>query len=172
MGNFGRGNSRGGGGGRGGFDRRGSDSRNTGPRQMFKTVCSNCSKDCEVPFRPSGDKPVYCSDCFRNNQESDSPRSENRFPSNPRFENRRDSGERNFSQPDNKDQFLTLNNKLDKVLKLLTLVINSTQTQTQSQPVKAVKIVEPKVEIAVEAPVETPKKKTTTAKKTPASKKK
>ena len=23
------------------------------------------SKNCEVPFRPSGEKPVYCSDCFR-----------------------------------------------------------------------------------------------------------
>jgi len=32
--------------------------------EMHKAICSNCGKSCEVPFRPSGDKPVYCSDCF------------------------------------------------------------------------------------------------------------
>lgn len=36
-----------------------------GPRQMFKAVCAKCGKDTEVPFEPRGDKPVYCTDCFR-----------------------------------------------------------------------------------------------------------
>lgn len=36
-----------------------------GRRQMFPTVCAECGKDTEVPFEPRGDKPVYCSDCFR-----------------------------------------------------------------------------------------------------------
>ncbi len=31
---------------------------------MFKATCANCGKSCEVPFRPTGDKPVYCRDCF------------------------------------------------------------------------------------------------------------
>lgn len=31
---------------------------------MFDAVCDKCGKDCKVPFRPSGDKPVFCSDCF------------------------------------------------------------------------------------------------------------
>ena len=35
------------------------------PRQMFPAVCAECGKDTEVPFEPRGDKPVYCSDCFR-----------------------------------------------------------------------------------------------------------
>ena len=34
-------------------------------RQMFKVVCAECGKDTEVPFQPRGDRPVYCSDCFR-----------------------------------------------------------------------------------------------------------
>jgi CxxC-x17-CxxC domain-containing protein len=34
-------------------------------RQMFHAVCAECGKDTEVPFEPSGDRPVYCSDCFR-----------------------------------------------------------------------------------------------------------
>jgi len=34
-------------------------------REMHKAVCSDCGKECEVPFKPSGDRPVYCRDCFR-----------------------------------------------------------------------------------------------------------
>jgi CxxC-x17-CxxC domain-containing protein len=32
--------------------------------QLFAAVCSDCGKGCEVPFRPSAEKPVYCSACF------------------------------------------------------------------------------------------------------------
>ena len=37
------------------------------PREMHPVVCAECGKDTEVPFKPSGDRPVYCSDCFRKN---------------------------------------------------------------------------------------------------------
>lgn len=43
---------------------RGNFSRNTGPREMHKTVCSKCGKECEVPFKPMEGKPVYCRDCY------------------------------------------------------------------------------------------------------------
>jgi len=33
-------------------------------RVMHKVVCADCKKECEVPFRPMGDRPVYCRDCF------------------------------------------------------------------------------------------------------------
>ena len=33
-------------------------------RQMFAVVCFECGKDCEIPFKPSGDRPVYCQECF------------------------------------------------------------------------------------------------------------
>jgi CxxC-x17-CxxC domain-containing protein len=36
-----------------------------GQREMFSATCSSCGKEAQVPFRPSGDKPVYCSDCFQ-----------------------------------------------------------------------------------------------------------
>jgi CxxC-x17-CxxC domain-containing protein len=52
----------GGGGGGGGFERR--------ARQMFQVVCANCGRQTEVPFQPRGDRPVYCSDCFRTMQPS------------------------------------------------------------------------------------------------------
>ncbi len=35
-----------------------------GSRPLFAAVCSECGKETQVPFRPSGDRPVYCSDCF------------------------------------------------------------------------------------------------------------
>ena len=36
-----------------------------GPREMFDAVCARCGKDTQVPFKPTGARPVYCSDCFR-----------------------------------------------------------------------------------------------------------
>jgi CxxC-x17-CxxC domain-containing protein len=33
-------------------------------RQMTDVICSSCGKPTQVPFVPSGDKPVYCRDCF------------------------------------------------------------------------------------------------------------
>ena len=34
------------------------------PREMFSATCSSCGQEAQVPFQPSGDKPVYCSTCF------------------------------------------------------------------------------------------------------------
>jgi len=34
------------------------------PKEMHKVKCSKCGKDAEVPFKPSGDRPVYCKECF------------------------------------------------------------------------------------------------------------
>jgi len=36
-----------------------------GPRQMYTATCAGCGNEAQVPFQPSGDKPVYCSDCFQ-----------------------------------------------------------------------------------------------------------
>jgi CxxC-x17-CxxC domain-containing protein len=47
----------------GGYGNRGYGS--SSPRQMFPVKCSECGKDTEVPFEPRGDRPVYCSDCYR-----------------------------------------------------------------------------------------------------------
>jgi CxxC-x17-CxxC domain-containing protein len=42
-----------------------SRSGGTTPRQMFPAKCATCGKDTQVPFEPRGDRPVYCSDCYR-----------------------------------------------------------------------------------------------------------
>ncbi|MFN2569712.1 MAG: zinc-ribbon domain containing protein [Candidatus Dormibacteria bacterium] len=39
--------------------------RSSAPRQMFEVPCAGCGQTARVPFQPRGDKPVYCSDCFR-----------------------------------------------------------------------------------------------------------
>ncbi|MBN1368070.1 MAG: zinc-ribbon domain containing protein [Dehalococcoidales bacterium] len=43
----------------------GNRSYSSAPRQMFPVKCATCGKDTQVPFEPRGDKPVYCSDCYR-----------------------------------------------------------------------------------------------------------
>ena len=47
-----------------GFERRGGFGGG-GPREMHDAVCSECNKPTKVPFKPSGDRPVYCLDCFK-----------------------------------------------------------------------------------------------------------
>jgi CxxC-x17-CxxC domain-containing protein len=42
-------------GGKGGF----------GPKEMHKITCSECGKETEVPFKPDGDRPVYCRECYQ-----------------------------------------------------------------------------------------------------------
>ena len=33
-------------------------------RILYEAICADCHKICEVPFRPSEDRPVYCKECF------------------------------------------------------------------------------------------------------------
>lgn len=54
-----RGGNRFGGGGGGGFG-----GGFSGPREMHKAICSECKNECEVPFKPTEGKAVYCRDCF------------------------------------------------------------------------------------------------------------
>ncbi|MCL5411228.1 MAG: zinc-ribbon domain containing protein [Patescibacteria group bacterium] len=37
-----------------------------GPRQTFPAVCAQCGQETQVPFQPTGERPVYCRDCFQN----------------------------------------------------------------------------------------------------------
>jgi CxxC-x17-CxxC domain-containing protein len=38
---------------------------NRGPREMHDAKCAECGKDCQVPFKPNGEKPVLCGDCYK-----------------------------------------------------------------------------------------------------------
>lgn len=41
-----------------------------GARQMYPVVCANCGCDTEVPFEPTGSRPVYCRECFQAQRQS------------------------------------------------------------------------------------------------------
>jgi CxxC-x17-CxxC domain-containing protein len=77
---------------------------------MHKATCSKCGKECEVPFRPTGAKPVYCSDCFRKENGGTSGSFERR------------SFDRPERQPDPRpmqNELAAVNAKLDRILKIL-----------------------------------------------------
>ena len=44
------------------FERRGGFNSN---REMHKATCADCGQECEVPFKPQQDRPVYCRECYR-----------------------------------------------------------------------------------------------------------
>ena len=52
----------------------GSNGGYSSRREMHDVVCAQCGKDTQVPFRPSGGRPVYCSDCFSKQPTSSSRR--------------------------------------------------------------------------------------------------
>jgi len=59
----------------------GQDNRNFGAK--FKAICSECGVSCDLPFKPTGSRPVYCSNCFSKQQEFERP---NRFDNDRSFD--------------------------------------------------------------------------------------
>ncbi len=57
-------------------------------RKMYKAICSDCGKECEVPFKPTPGKPVRCQDCFRKNRPQRSFGGNRRFGRDRRFDRR------------------------------------------------------------------------------------
>ena len=43
--------------------------KRTTERPMFNAICAECGCDTKVPFQPTGERPVYCSDCFRSKRD-------------------------------------------------------------------------------------------------------
>ena len=87
------------------FDRRdrgrdgGRDRRSEMP-EMHEVICDKCGKDCEVPFKPTQGKPIYCSDCFKDRSREAGSRSE-------------------FGKPIYNENHDQINRKLDRILKIL-----------------------------------------------------
>lgn len=40
----------------------------SGARQSYEAVCAECGTTTTVPFKPRGDRPVYCRACFTAHQ--------------------------------------------------------------------------------------------------------
>ncbi len=48
----------------------GGGSRDDRPRKMFTATCGDCGNECQIPFEPKNDRPVYCNDCFQNHKQN------------------------------------------------------------------------------------------------------
>lgn len=92
--------------GRGGFKEFSMDDEPRRERlKMYSITCDKCGRESEVPFKPSGDKPVYCRDCFNKNDGGFDSR------------DRAPRGSSSSSAP-SKD-LEQINKKLDKIMKHL-----------------------------------------------------
>ena len=93
------------------FDRRDSD--RSSRLELHKVVCDKCGVTCEVPFRPTDNRPVFCRECFKKNK---SPGQSNKFESggksNDRFESK--------SNP-SAEELEKINRKLDKIMRALKI---------------------------------------------------
>jgi len=126
---------------------------------MFKTTCSNCGKDCEVPFKPTNTKPVYCSDCF---EKMGGGGRNDRRPDSSRFNDRRPQGGGGSDQ--NTPLLESLNTKLDKIIGLLETKNRATEPVKSPETVKesnkaVAKVADVKKEIEEVAAEDTPKVK-------------
>lgn len=163
-------------GGFGGGDRGGRERSS----ELFAATCSACKKSCEVPFRPNGDKPVFCSACFnmksRDEERGNAPREYgNRSDARPHkpssyekpYQDRRPSYEAapqiamNTDLIDVKRQLATIESRLNRILDLLN---------PPTPPSKATKVTETP-EIREEEPVKKVRKPKTIKEKAPAKKK-
>ena len=126
--------------GRSGFGGGRPDRRGGEQREMFKATCAKCGRPCEVPFRPSGDRPVYCRDCFqamgpqqdRNDRGSSRGQREpfqRRESPRPSFASTQGSGE-DKRLDDLAIQLATVISKLDKLINFVT------NTSPQTRPPK------------------------------------
>ena len=77
-------------------DDRGSRHSRDDRREESTTVtCSDCGVECQVPFVPRNGKPVFCSDCFRQNKPEDSGNDRySRDDRGSRYSNNRNSSPR------------------------------------------------------------------------------
>lgn len=125
---------------------RDGDSRQT---EMYDAVCAECGDDCKVPFKPTGNRPVLCRECFQEEQEDSgydrAPRekkpsfqgvcdtcgNECSVPFKPikgrplfcgKCIGKGDAGMGSKASDFTPSQYETLNRKLDKILKLLDFV--------------------------------------------------
>jgi len=136
---------------RGGFNKRDNDrggfggGRDRGPVTMHQAICDQCGKPCEVPFRPTAGKPVYCSTCFEGKKETGNNRGGDRSfqrnydgyksPIRPDFGGDTSKGSNN----EVKRQLEILNGKMDLLIKAVEAMASTKPLAAEERTRKAVK---------------------------------
>lgn len=119
--------------GRPNFSNKNWGGQNSANRQtiMHPAVCSNCGRDCEVPFRPTNGKPVYCKECFGDKKNlgrgTDRPQ-KNEFMDRPQTKPRYDGSRGN---DDVKKQIEGIHIKLDRLIYMVDALTQKKQTQVK-----------------------------------------
>ena len=136
---------------RGGFNRGGGFNRDR-EVTMHSAVCDACQQDCQVPFKPTNTKPIYCSSCFE--QKGGGNRSNDRRGGGrdrgPRFEKKDTENHKDILKG-----IKTLNYKLDQLIEVL--IPQSTTKEKKDET----KIVEKKAPAKKTAKKKVVKKKAT-----------
>jgi CxxC-x17-CxxC domain-containing protein len=94
--------------------------------ELHEVTCDKCGVKCDIPFKPTNNKPVYCRSCFRKESGSESrgapekfeSRGRDRFESKPKFEELKSHNEPSTSNVSSED-LDKINRKLDKIMKAL-----------------------------------------------------
>ena len=123
------------------FGGRSGSRRDSGRVSMHDAVCDECGRDCQVPFKPSGDKPIYCSSCFEKKGGGDNARS-NQRGSYGRNSGGRDSGR--SSQSNMSDRSIAQLVKTIEILNTKLDIVISRLPQTEQKKAKNIKVVDKK----------------------------
>lgn len=125
-----------------GASRGGSRNRDGDRPMMHNVVCDECGKNCKVPFKPSGDKPVYCNECFgkRNSGGKNQSRGRQNFSRRDYRDDRARKPNVSFKQNDEnilrlEKTLKSLGTKLDTIISLL-----SVKKEEQVEPAKKKKV--------------------------------
>lgn len=123
-------------GGKSGFFKKGgrggsSGGRDRKPITLHEAICDQCGNSCEIPFRPTPGKPVYCNECFKDKREDGSHAGDVRFT--PRSAPRFDAPVR--VAPENNDavkkQLELLNTKMDQLIQVVKSMTTLTSTKEE-----------------------------------------
>lgn len=119
---------------------RGSDDRDSSRPSMHDATCSSCGKDCQVPFRPTGSRPIFCSICFDKQGGGSSEKFGEKSFDRPRFgDKRKREFERDNTIAETKNaehlkaEFARLHAKLDMLLQALEVHTMSKRQEAEAQ---------------------------------------
>ncbi len=102
-------------------------------RATFQTTCAQCGNPCEVPFRPTEGRKIYCQACFRNIKNQERMKREN-----TRFQQRNFGGQKNLNRPEfdggrpaggneTVRQLQIMNAKIDRLVRAMEMMTNLNQ---------------------------------------------